>query len=206
MIRKNKGYIFRLKPNKEHILALDYSQHDFYVDNDGRKANYPKYYKKLEDRLKLEQQKLCRKILKSNNWIKQKKKISKIQNKIANQRLDWLHKMSYKLVKDYDAVIVEDINLRAMAQTLKLAKNLNDNGFGMFRNFLKYKLEDSGKQLIVIDKWYPSSKICSNCGNKNQKLQLSDRIYKCEHCNISIDRDYNVAINIKEVGSTLLAW
>ena len=199
-------YVEEKQTPSNNILALDYSQYDFYVDNEGRKANYPKYYKKLEDRLKLEQQKLCRKILKSNNWIKQKKKISKIQTKIANQRLDWLHKMSYKLVKDYDAVIVEDINLRAMAQTLKLAKNLNDNGFGMFRNFLKYKLEDSGKQLIVIDKWYPSSKICSNCGNKNQKLQLSDRIYKCEHCNISIDRDYNAAINIKEVGSTLLAW
>ena len=82
------------------------------------------------------------KVLKSNNWIKQKSKISKIQNKIANQRLDWVHKISYNLAEDYDVVIVEDINLTALGQTLKLAKNLTDNGFGMFRNFVKYKLED----------------------------------------------------------------
>lgn len=194
----------QIPPN--NILGLDYSQHDFYVDSEDRRANYPKYYRRLENKLKLEQQRLSRKILKSNNWIKQKKKISNIQNKIANQRLDWLHKIAYRLVENYDAVIVEDINLRAMAQTLKLAKNLNDNGFGMFRNFLKYKLEDKGKQLIKIDKWYPSSKNCSNCGNKNENLQLSDRLYKCEQCNITIDRDYNAALNIKEVSSTLLAW
>ena len=93
-----------------------------------------------------------------------------------------------------------------MAQTLKLAKNLTDNGFGMFRNFLKYKLEDRGKQIIKIDKWYPSSKTCNNCGNINQNLQLEDRIYTCEHCGLIIDRELNASINIKEVGSTLLAW
>ncbi|MFA6941991.1 MAG: transposase, partial [Clostridiaceae bacterium] len=112
----------------------------------------------------------------------------------------------YNLAENYDAVIVEDINLRAMGQCLKLGKNLSDNGFGMFRNFLKYKLEDRGKQYIKVDKWYPSSKICSNCGNKNENLQLQDRIYKCQHCGLIIDRDYNASINIKKVGSTLLAW
>ncbi|MFA9399452.1 MAG: RNA-guided endonuclease InsQ/TnpB family protein [Clostridiaceae bacterium] len=102
--------------------------------------------------------------------------------------------------------LLEDINLRAMGQCLKLGKSLTDNGFGMFRNFLKYKLEDRGKQLIKIDKWFPSSKTCSNCGNINENLKLSDRIYKCDQCGLIIDRDYNAALNIKEVGSTLLAW
>ena len=132
--------------------------------------------------------------------------IPKIQNKIANQKLDWLHKTTYNLAEYYDVVIVEDINLRAMGQTLKLAKNLSDNGFGMFRNFVKYKLEDRGKQFIKIDKWYPSSKVCSNCNNKKDNLLLSDRVYNCEFCGLSIGRDYNASLNIKEVGSTLLAW
>ena len=93
-----------------------------------------------------------------------------------------------------------------MAQTLKLAKNLTDNGFGMFRNLLKYKLEDRGKQFIKIDKLFPSSKTCNNCGNINQNLQLGHRIYTCKNCGLIIDRDFNASINIKEVGSTLLAW
>jgi len=188
------------------ILGLDYSQHDFYVDSQGRKANYPKYYKRTEEKLKKEQQKLSRKILKSNNWIKQKKKISKIQNKISEQRKDWLHKKAYNLAKAYDAIIVEDINLKAVGQCLKLSKSLSDNGFGTFRNFLKYKLEDRGKQFIKIDKWFPSSKMCSNCGAIKEKLPLSERIYKCEKCGCTIDRDYNAALNIKEAGSALLAW
>ncbi|HEY5563285.1 MAG TPA: transposase, partial [Clostridiaceae bacterium] len=83
---------------------------------------------------------------------------------------------------------------------------LSDNGFGMFRNLLKYKLEDRGKQFIKIDKWYASSKICSNCKNKKDTLKLSDRVYKCDYCGLSIDRDYNASLNIREVGSTLLAW
>ncbi|MBK5243192.1 transposase, partial [Clostridium sp.] len=199
-------YIEEKQTPSNIILGLDYSQHDFYVDSEGRKANYPKYYRKLESKLKLQQKRLSMKILKSNNWIKQKKKISNLQNKIANQRLDWLHKKSYRLANTFDAVIVEDINLRAMAQTLKSAKNLTDNGFGMFRSFLNYKLEDKGKQLIKVDKWYPSSKTCSSCGNINENLQLKDRIYICEYCGLSIDRDFNASINIKEVGSTLLAW
>lgn len=199
-------YVEEKQTPSNNILGLDYSQHDFYVDSEDKKANYPKYYKKSERKLKKEQQRLSKKILKSSNWIKQKKKISKIQNKIASQRLDWLHKRSYKLAETYDVVVLEGINLRAMAQCLRLGKNLSDNGFGLFRNFLKYKLEDRGKQFIKIDKWYPSSKICSKCGNKNENLQLQDRVYKCECCGLIIDRDYNASINIKEVASTLLAW
>jgi putative transposase len=199
-------YIEELQTPSNSILGLDYSEQNFYVSSEGERANYPRYYRKLEEKLRLEQQSLSNKVLRSKNWIKQKKKISKIQNKITCQRLDWLHKESYKLAENYDAVIVEDINLRGMAQTLKLAKNLSDNGFGMFRSLLKYKLEERGKQFIKIDKWYPSSKICSNCKNKNNTLALSDRVYKCDHCGLSIDRDYNASLNIREVGSTLLAW
>ncbi|HCL4447285.1 TPA: transposase [Clostridium botulinum] len=190
----------------EKVLGLDYSQHDFYVSSEGMKANYPKYYRIMQDKLKLEQQKLSRKVLKSNNWIKQKQKISKIQIKIANQRKDWLHKESIKLCNEFDAIIFEDIDLRAMGQCLNLGKNLNDNGFGMFRIFCEYKLEERGKQFIKIDKWYPSSKKCNDCGYIKEDLQLSDREWICPQCGKIHDRDYNASLNIKEAGQSLLAW
>jgi putative transposase len=200
-------YVKDIEPKKsESILGLDYSQHDFYVSSDGEIANYPHYYRVMEEKLKLEQRKLSRKVLKSNNWIKQKKKISILQNKIANQRKDWLHKQSYRLAEAYDVVVVEDIDLRAIAQCLSLGKNLHDNGFGMFRVFLEYKLKERGKQFIKIDRWYPSSKTCSVCGYIKKDLELRDRKWECPQCHTKHNRDYNASINIKEVGLTLLAW
>lgn len=93
-----------------------------------------------------------------------------------------------------------------MSQCLNFGKSVMDNGWGMFTVFLKYKLGLEGKQLIRIDRWYPSSKTCSSCNNIKKDLQLSDRIYICENCGLSIDRDYNASLNIKRVGMTQLAW
>ena len=199
-------YTIDIKPKKsDKILGLDYSQHDFYVDSNGKKANYPHYYRKSEEKLKKLQRELSRKQLKSNNWYKQKQRITTSQRHIANQRLDWLHQESRKIANEYDAVIVEDIDLRNMAQCLKLGKNVHDNGFGMFRIFLKYKLEEQGKQFIKIDKWFPSSKMCHCCGTIKEDLQLSDRWYVCD-CGYENDRDYNAAMNIRDCGTRLLAW
>lgn len=199
-------YMIDIEPKKSNkVLGLDYSQHDFYVDSNGKKSNYPHYYRKSEEKLKKLQRELSRKELKSNNWLKQKQKITTLQRHIANQRLDWLHKESRRIVDEYDAVIVEDIDLRAMAQCLKLGKNVHDNGFGMFRVFLKYKLEEEGKQFVKIDKWYPSSKLCHNCGSIKEDLKLSDRWYVCD-CGYENDRDYNAAMNIRDCGTRSLAW
>ena len=199
-------YIIDIEPKKsDKILGLDYSQHDFYVDSNGKKANYPHYYRKSEEKLKKLQRELSRKQLKSNNWYKQKQRITTLQRHIANQRLDWLHQESRKIATEYDVVIVEDIDLRNMAQCLKLGKNVHDNGFGMFRIFLKYKLEEQGKQFIKIDKWFPSSKMCHCCGTIKEDLQLSDRWYVCD-CGYENDRDYNAAMNIRDCGTRLLAW
>lgn len=199
-------YVINIEPKKsDKILGLDYSQHDFYVDSNGKKANYPHYYRKSEEKLKKLQRELSRKQLKSNNWYKQKQRITTLQRHIANQRLDWLHQESRKIATEYDAVIVEDIDLRNMAQCLKLGKNVHDNGFGMFRIFLKYKLEEQGKQFVKIDKWFPSSKMCHCCGILKEDLQLSDRWYVCD-CGYENDRDYNAAMNIRDCGIRLLAW
>ncbi|AGK95658.1 RNA-guided endonuclease InsQ/TnpB family protein [Clostridium pasteurianum] len=184
----------------ENFIGLDYSQTSFYVSSEDEKANYPHYYRENEEKLKKEYRKLTRKKLKSKNWCKQKSKISRLQEKISNQRKDWLHKKSFELSQKYDAVCIEDINLRNIAQCLSLGKNVQDNGFGMFRNFLEYKLQHRGKHLIKIDKWYPSSKTCSSCGSINDKLQLSERVWTCKNCNIIHDRDKNASVNIRNEG------
>ena len=108
------------------------------------------------------------------------------------------------MAENYDAVIVEDLDLRNLAQCLSLGKNLHDNGFGMFRTFLQYKLEDRGKQLIKIDKWFASSKTCSSCGTKHEELKLKDRIFECKKCKLTINRDYNASLNIRNEGLKIL--
>lgn len=187
-------------PAAETTLGLDYSSHDFYVDSNGNKADYPRYYRKAEKRLKCQQCKLSHKKLGSNNRNKQRMKVAAIHEKTANQRKDFCHKLSRKIANSYDAVCVEDINLHGLAGSLELGKSTNDNGFGMFRTFLKYKMEDQGKLLIVIDKWYPSSKMCHECGTINQNLKLKDREWTCSCCGAHIDRDINAAKNIRDVG------
>ena len=190
--------------NKDKVVGLDYSQSNFYHSSDDKIANYPKFYKKLEERLMKEQRKLSSKKFEGQNWLRQKKVINKLQTKIANQRKDWLHKESYRLAENYDAVIVEDLDLRNLAQCLSLGKNVHDNGFGMFRDMLKYKLEDRGKQLVKIDKWFASSKTCSSCGTKHEKLELKDKVFECPKCKVTIDRDYNASLNIKREGLKVL--
>lgn len=140
----------------------------------------------------------------SNNRNKQRVKISKIHEKIANCRKDFCHKLSHKLSEEFDYICLEDINLHGLAQTLHLGKSTNDNGFGMFRQFLFYKMFEKGKQLIKIDKWFPSSKTCHHCGSINKNLTLNDRIWICSSCGETIYRDVNAALNIRDVGLSLI--
>ena len=166
-------------------------------------ANYPQFYRNAQDVLSKEQRKLSLMKYGSNNYKKQRIRVAKIQEHIANQRKDWLHKLSFKLAEQYDYICVEDINMQNIAQSLKLGKSTNDNGFGMFRTFLMYKLTERGKQLIKIDKWFPSSKMCRFCGLINHNLKLADRVWTCE-CGAIINRDENAAINIMNVGLSMV--
>lgn len=191
---------------EKKTLGLDYSSSGFYMDSEGNPCNYDQYYRKSEQKLARLQRSLSRKKPGSTNYAKQCHKIARIHEKIACQRHDFLHKQSTAIAKQYDAVSVEDINLRGIAGGLHLGKATNDNGFGLFRTLLRYKLEDQGKHFVVIGKWYPSSKTCSNCGHVNSDLKLSDRIYLCPKCNLRIDRDHNAAINIKFEGLRILGY
>ena len=139
----------------------------------------------------------------SKNYRKQNTKVSRLHEKIANQRKDWIENLSTKLATEYDIVCVEDINLQNISQCLSLGKSTNDNGFGYFRERLKTKLQERGKLFVVIDKWYPSSKTCRFCGTVNKNLKLSDRVWVCE-CGKEINRDHNAAINILNYGLNLI--
>ena len=160
----------------------------------------------LEKKLKESQKSLSKKVKFSKNWYKQKAKISKLHEYIKNCRRDFLHKLSKKLSKTYNAVVVEDLNMKGMSQALNFGKSVGDNGWGMFLRMLEYKLMFLGKQFLKIDKWFPSSKTCSKCGNVKEELKLSERNYKCECCGIEIDRDYNAALNIKNIGKAMLKY
>lgn len=196
-------FIPETKLSKDRAIGLDYASHSFYVDSQGREADYPKFYRKAQDKLAREQRKLAHMRYDSNNYHKQKIKVAKIHEKVANQRLDWIHKLSTQLARKYDIVCVEDINMQNMVMSLKLGKSTNDNGFGTFRNILSYKLADRGKAFVKIDKWFPSSKMCRHCGFINHELTLSDRVWACS-CGATINRDENAAINILNEGLRML--
>ena len=188
--------IQEVQPSIERGIGLDYSSPLFYIDSEGRSPEFPKPFRTAEAKLAKEQHKLSRMKRGSKNYSRQLLKVQKLHEHIANQRKDFLHKLSREIANSYDNVCVEDINLRGMAGSLRLGKSTNDNGFGMFRNFLEYKLGEQGKQLIRIDRFYPSSKTCSVCGCIKDDLTLEDRTYVCPSCGTAIDRDKNAAINI----------
>lgn len=192
--------IHSIKPTKENSLGLDYSSHDFYVDSNGNVANYPRFYRRSEEKLARAQRRLSRMQFGSHHYDKQLYRVRVLQEHIANQRKNFCHTASTAIAKQYDAVFVEDINLRGLAGSLKLGKSTNDNGFGMFRTMLEYKLTSQGKTFAKIDKWYPSSKTCSVCGFIKDDLTLADRVWTCSACGTTHNRDHNAAINIRNVG------
>jgi len=193
-----------VKPTVETTLGLDYSSKSLVVDSEARSAGYPRFYRKAETKLQKEQRKLSKRLKGGKNRDKQRRKVAKLHEKAANQRKDFLHKLSRQIANAYTAVAIEDLNMRNMAQCLKLAKSTNDNGFGMLKTFLAYKLAEQGKQLVTIDKWYPSSKLCRYCQTIFMELTLADRTWSCKNCGAELDRDINAAINIRNEGCRIL--
>ena len=200
--------------NENQVVGLDYSSSKFYVDNNGNKGNMPHFYKDSEKKLAKLNKQLSKKTgnkkgeKKSNRWIKKYKQICKLHQHITNQRKDWLHKHSTLLVEEYDSVIVEGINMTELVQSHKYTnyhKRQYDNGYGMFRDMLEYKMTERGKQLVRLDKNYPSSKKCSCCGEVQEELSDSIRKWICPKCNTMHDRDLNASINIRNEGLRLLA-
>ena len=187
-------------PTEETTVGLDYSSPHFFVDDNGNMPEEAHWFRRSEEHLARLQRKLAHKRKGSKNYDKALRQVQLLHEHIAQQRKDYTHKLSTAIANAYDMVCVEDINLRAMAQTLTLGKSTNDNGFGMFREQLKYKLAERGKHYVVIDKWFPSSKMCSYCGYIKKDLTLDDREWDCPVCHEHLLRDKNAGRNIKYEG------
>ena len=154
-----------------------------------------------ERRLKRAQQALSRKTRGSKRRAKARAKFARIHARIANCRSDTLHKLTTMLAQTYSDISIEDLNVAGMLKNHRLAKAVSDASFSELRRQLEYKTAKTGAKLHVIDRWYPSSKTCSNCGSVKAKLSLSERTYTCGNCGLVIDRDLNAAINIMVAGS-----
>lgn len=187
------------------FLGLDFSMHGLYKDSNGNEPPYPRYYRQAEERLKREQRKLSLMQKGSKNRSKQRIKVANLHEKVANQRKDFLHKQSRQIANAYDCVCIENLDMKAMSQSLNFGKSVTDDGWGMFVTFLKYKLEETGKRLVKVNKFFASSQICNVCGYKNTATKnLSIRAWDCPECGAHHDRDINAAINIRNEGMRLV--
>ncbi|MBW4502175.1 MAG: transposase [Scytonema hyalinum WJT4-NPBG1] len=189
------------------IYGIDLGLKHFAVVTDGEKVSKydnPRHIAKHEKNLKRKQKKLARKEKGSNSRHKYRKVVAKVYERLSNSRQDFLHKLSYKLVSDSQAVIVESLYVKGMVRNHNLAKAISDVGWGTFTNFLAYKLERKGGKLVEIDRWFPSSKLCSNCFYQVKEMSLDIREWTCPHCGTDHDRDGNAAINIRAEGIRIL--
>ena len=187
---------FNKEITKENCLGIDFGLKHFLNFSDGTKIDSPEYFKHALDKLKKEQRKLSKKQKGSKNKEKQRIKVAKVHQKISNQRNDFIHKLTTRLVKEsqFDAFCLEDLNLNGMKKLW--GRKVSDLSYYTFQFMLNYKCIKYGKKVIKIGRFEPSSQICSNCGHR-QKLLLNDRVYKCQECRTEIDRDTNAAINIR---------
>ena len=193
-------------------IGIDLGLTDFIVLSDGTKVANPKFLSNLEKKLARQQnilakrrevaKKEARNLSDSRNYQKQKIKVAKIYEKITNARKDFLHKLSFTIIKNHDVIAIEDLNVKGMVKSRSLAKAISDSSWSAFTTMLTYKTDWYGKQLIKIDRWFPSSKTCSGCGHilgKNE-LKLSDRSWNCPSCKSENDRDLNASVNILNEG------
>jgi len=187
----------------ESVVGLDFAMAELYVSSEDEKANYPRFYRQMLNRLAKAQRVLARRVKGSVRWNKQRICVANLHEKVANQRKNFLHHKSKELATNFDVVAIEDLHMKGMSRALRFGKSVADNGWRMFTTFLAYKLQEQGKQLVKVDRWFPSTKMCSNCGNRKDML-LSERTYECS-CGLTISRDYNAAINIKREAIRLLA-
>ena len=186
-------------PTEETTIGLKYSLAHFYVADGGTAANPPRWLKQSQEKLVKVQQKLSRLQPGSRNYQEQVQTYRHLHERIANQRRDFLHKESRRIANAWDAVCIRDDSLRAIAQTLGGGEVLH-SGFGMFREMLRYKLERQGKQLLEVDRFVPTTKVCSACGAVNESIPPKAQRWICPVCGAEHRRGVNAAVNIKAKG------
>ena len=177
-------------------IGIDLGIKDFIITSEGQRYCNPKFTKKYEAKLKRKQKILSRKEKGSKGRDKARIAVAKVYEKITNSRNDMQHKVSSKLVKDYDLIAIEDLNVKGMVKNHKLSKAISDVAWSSFVSKLKYKAQWNDKEVIIIDRFYPSSKTCSCCDYVKESLSLDERTWTCSKCNTIHDRDVNASKNI----------
>lgn len=187
---------------RDKAIGIDVGLSHFLTDSDGNEIANPRFLKASLVKLARAQKKLSRCKKGSANRAKQKTKVAAIHEKVANQRHDFIHQVSAQLaVKNHATTIaVENLNIKGMVKNRKLARAIQDVGWGMFLSALEYKCLWNGKNLIRIGRFVPSSKTCNGCGHKVAEMPLSVRVFDCPECGRSADRDHNAAQNIRDIG------
>ena len=193
------------KTNKN--VGIDLGMCDFAILSDGIKIENPQFYEQSEKKLAKLQRELSRKTIGSSQWEKTRLKVAKLQKHIANQRNDFLQKLTTIIVSNYDIIAIEDLNVKEMKETDSTTRNkrVGDVSWSEFRRMLTYKSHWYGKELSVIDRYYPSSQICHVCGHRDGKKPEAIRNWICPNCNSELDRDINASINILNEGLRLLS-
>ncbi|NEQ76019.1 MAG: IS200/IS605 family element transposase accessory protein TnpB [Okeania sp. SIO2C9] len=199
-LRVNDTRDLKLKPTNK-LLGIDLGITSLVTTSDGEKVANPKNLNKLRKKLRLAQKSLSRKTKGSNNYHKARLKVARIHAKIKDSRLDYTHKLTTQLIRENQTVVVEDLAVKNMVKNHKLARAISDANWGEIVRQLEYKAQWYGRELIKIDRYFPSSKRCSNCGHVVDKLPLSIREWNCPECGSHHDRDINASINILRMGT-----
>lgn len=214
--------------SKNKVLGIDLGIKHLAITSDNVKYHNPKHFYKTQTKLKRQQKILSRRLeqnikervydkngkciktiykkplVECKNYQKQRKKVAKTQQKIKNQRLDNLHKVSSDIIKNHDYIILETLRIKNLMKNRKLSKSIADVGWSSFINILEYKAERYGKKIIKLDQWFPSSQICSCCQHNDGRKTLNIREWTCSNCQTKHDRDVNAAINIKNKGLEII--
>jgi putative transposase len=186
-------------------VGVDVGLKDFAVLSTGEKVPHPRDWERHERQLKRYQRRLARCLRGSRNRAKAARKVARSHAKITDARRDFLHKASTRLIRENDLIAVEDLNVSGMVRNRRLARAISCTGWGEFRRQLEYKCQRYGRTLVVIDRWYPSSKTCSACGYLLASLSLNTRHWTCPSCGARHDRDVNAAENIQAAGLAVTA-
>ena len=192
-------------PQSKNNIGIDLGIKEFAITSDGEIINNPKYYSKYEKKLAKLQKQLSKKQKGSKNRNEARIKVARLHEKITNTRTDFLQKLSTRLINENQVICLEDLNVEGMIKNHKLAKSIADVSWSSFITMLNYKAEWYGREISVIDRYFPSSKLCNVCGWKYQDLDLSIREWYCPECNTKHDRDVNASINILKEGLRLLS-
>ena len=198
----DRAPVRKFDPSSLRVVGLDMSLSHFVISSDpedgSTKAKYVRRYRESERRIRRLSRALHRKAKDSANREKARTALARAHSKAARKRQDFVCKQALHYAREYDVIVLEDIDLQAMSRSLHLGKSVMDMGFGDFRRRLSYKCAEYGSALLYADRWFPSSKTCHECGAVNHALTLSDREWTCPHCGAVLDRDRNAAENLRD--------